>query len=101
MGCISGCTQGFNDDIVTLHIGAKQKIKKLHWLFYCGLSGATGKKKKAANTSPTSPRYVVSIQLPRYTSSRHKATIVLIVFWDKYSSNCPFSFKSVFNTTYY
>lgn len=51
------------------------------------------KKQKAENAPLKSPGYAVSIQLPGYTSSRHKATIVLIVFWYKYSHNCSFHLK--------
>lgn len=63
---------------------AQTKIKILHWLLQCGLSRAA----ENTNAPLKSPSYIVSIQLPGYTLSRHKATIVLIVFWDKYSASC-------------
>lgn len=95
-------SQAVLKDSTICHVAHWRKTKKFQIFTGCFAVDCLAQlKKKAVNASPTSPCYVVSIQLPGYTSRRHKATIVLIVFWDKYSSNCPFSFKSIVDTTYY
>lgn len=92
MGCIPGCTKRKQQLCFTL--AQNKNAKTLHWLFHTVDCVMQLKKQKAENAPLKSPRYVVSIQLPGYTWNRHKATIVLIVFWDKYSYNCPFHLKA-------